>query len=411
MIDSRTLNNIFLEKLYPQSISLSGSTLQYDNNGNIINDNVSGSRNVYAVAKFTGTGFILHNLDKKRWSYIGGNYNIETNTGLQNFYFNTILKDDEVTYVKCSARIENVNSFDGNTATLTNFDSSTHSVFKVFLNGVEISDYTTVNNTITFSNRYNYFNNNLTIFYYLNNQTFSGSATLYFYGAKKSIPSLKDYNEGYILTGTVTRDITNAHQINGANTSGLSAGMYVKINNTTYIITSIIDNTKFTINKNIAEFSATNAYIMPAINLFSVDTDFSLIPNAKWFNSTIRGNKLGIRKLIGGLYTTSLTKWIDNNEDFYNTTYSYPVMINSYKNYINYNDMFRIVCINSNSNELTIGVNGRLSDKSSDNFNTDKRNENLNIEFENKLRVLNFNVFESGIYGSEYYNNIKIIKD
>ncbi len=27
-------------------------------------------------------------------------------------YFNTILKDDEVTYVKCSARIENVNSFD-----------------------------------------------------------------------------------------------------------------------------------------------------------------------------------------------------------------------------------------------------------------------------------------------------------
>jgi len=235
LIDSRTLNNIFLEKLYPQSISLSGSTLQYDNNGNIVNDGVSGSRYVYAVTNFSGTGFIIHSLDKKRWSYIGGNYNIETNTGLQNFYFNTILKDDEVMYVKCSAKIENINSFNGNTVILANFNSSTHNVFKVFLNGTETSDYTLNNNIITFNSRYNYFNNNMTIVYYLKNQTFTGSATLLFYGAKKSIPSALDYMNGYSMSGSVTRDSTNTFRINGANTAGLSVGMYVKIKDKIYI--------------------------------------------------------------------------------------------------------------------------------------------------------------------------------
>ena len=140
--------------------------------------------------------------------------------GLQNFYFNTILKDDEVTYVKCSARIENVNSFDGNTTLLTNFNSGSHTMFKVFINGVETTDYTTSGNQITFNSRYNYFNNNITVVYYLNNQTFTGSATLLFYGVNKSIPSALDYMNGYSMSGSVTRDSTNTFRINGANTSG-----------------------------------------------------------------------------------------------------------------------------------------------------------------------------------------------
>jgi len=411
LIDSRTLNNIFLEKLYPQSISLSGSTLQYDNNGNIINDNVSGSRNIYAVTNFSGTGFIIHSLDKKRWSYIGGNYNIETNTGLQNFYFNTILKDDEVMYVKCSARLENINSFDGNTATLTNFNSNTHAMFKVFINGAETSDYTLNENVITFNSKYNYFNNNITVVYYLKNQTFTGSATLLFYGVNKSIPSALDYMNGYSMSGSVTRDSTNTFRINGANTAGLSVGMYVKIKDKIYTVTSIINSVSFTINESLSTFASTTAYIMPALNLLSVDTDFSLIPNAKWFNSSIRGNKLGVRKLIGGLYTTSLTKWIDGDDSFYKTAYNYPIMSNSYKEYINYNDKFRIVCINSKTNEMTMAINARLSDKSSDNFNTDKRTETLNIEFESKVKIINFNAYGNGYYGESYYGGIKIIKD
>ena len=142
-----------------------------------------------------------------------------------------------------------------------------------------------------------------------------------------------------------------------------------------------------------------------------MDTDFSLVPNAKWFNSSIRGNKLGVRKLIGGLYTASLTKWIDGDDSFYKTAYNYPIMSNSYREYINYNDKFRIVCINSKTNEMTMAINARLSDKSSDNFNTDKRTETLNIEFESKVKIINFNAYGNGYYGESYYGGIKIIKD
>jgi hypothetical protein len=58
-----------------------------------------------------------------------------------------------------------------------------------------------------------------------------------------------------------------------------------------------------------------------------------------------------------------------------------------------------------------MAINARLSDKSSDNFNTDKRTETLNIEFESKVKIINFNAYGNGYYGESYYGGIKITKD
>ena len=288
-------------------------------------------------------------------------------------------------------------------------------MFEVCINGLKTPNYTISGNVITFTNSYewNLFNNNLTVVYYTINQAFTGSCKLYFKGAQKTIPMITDYSDGYSISGTVARDGTNFFQLNGSGTTftKLKVGMYVRIDTNVYYITSITSDTVMTVSEIMTtSFSGKTLYVMAGINLMSVDTDYSFTPSSTYLTSLISGYNVPNKRLMNTTNSISLPKWIDANNQYYKDTYDYPVMNNSYMDYITPNMNFRIVVINKASLELTMAQNARLSDKSTLSFNTDKTVETMNIEFTHRVRISNYTYYGQGYYGENNYG-LKITKE
>ena len=418
MIENRCLNDIWLEPLYEQNTSLAintNGTLLYDSNNNPLNDSISGGRQIYKCDTFVGTGLLIHT--SKQWSLIKGDFNIETETGIQNYYNSFVIPDSEIVNYKIEARIVNIKSFDGSyTALSSPYDSSQYSIFKVFLNSKEVTDYYTNGSIVGFNSGYNAFGNNLTVIYYRKNQTITTqTCKLYFKNAISSVPSWDSYNNGIRLSGTVTKHPTNSCQFVGSGTTfttKLKEGYIINVYDTLYKVVNIINNTNIIVDSIIPTIPSSSVYLYTAYNLLSVDNDFSFTPSSNFYQKNIVGSKLGIRKYLSTNQTTQLTKWVDNDPLNY-TLYSFPVMYDKILNYINKDSKFRLVAINRVTKEMTILTNARLSEKSTLSYGSDKNTESLNIEYEQKITIIDYNETfgdTSKTYGIGYFGGIKILR-
>ena len=403
MIENRQLLNIWLEPFLEQSINLiendSGSLL-IDTNGNALNDNVSGGKQVYRVDGFEGGGILFYT--SKSWSLITGDFNIGNKTNIGNYYNALIIPDNEIVNYKIGARLETIDSFDGNSVVLSApYDEATHTIYKVILNGKIVTDWTSTDDIIKLNRGYRPFGNNLVVVYYTNSQTHTDEAcNLYFKGAIKSIPEYTDFN-GIQLTGTVSNDSTNELLLVGTGTlfkAELKKGYMIKVDSVKYKVQQVLSNTLALLDKALHTFSSENIYLNPAYNLLAVDSDMSLNSSSTFYSKSIAGSKLGNKKYLSTANTTQLSKWVDGDYEAYEI-YPYPVMHDRANNYINTSTRFRIIFVNKSNTEMIILTNARLSDKIGININTDKTVENLSIEYEDKITILNIN------------GEIKIVKD
>ena len=417
MVENKQQLNIFLEPLletYARINSTSHGILNTDIIGNSLADSVSGSRFLNKVDGFVGNGIILYT--SKSWTLITGNYDMENQTGLSNYYNSFIIPDNEQVSYKINARIQTIESFDGSSVALnTPFNINTYAIFKVILNGKEVYDYYAIDNVIGFNSGAKMFGNNLVVVYYRNSTpTSSHSCNLYFKQAINTIPSATDYT-GIQLSGTVS-STTNRFTLIGIGTNfltSLKADYMINVDNTIYKVVEVVSNTNITVNKIVLTITGKSIYLTPAYSIPCIDTDYSLTNNSTFYERKIKGSKLGVRKSISSMGTIQLTKWIDLDDSLYSIC-GYPVMNNRSINYINENSRFRIVLINQITKEMIILVNARLSDKIPFSIASDKNTETLNIEYEKKVFITNY----GGIYGDEnetfgegWFGGIKILKD
>lgn len=417
MLENRQLLNVWLEPLLEQSANLvvnDSGKLLVDTNGNYLNDNISGGKQVYRVDGFNGDGILFYT--SKTWSLVTGDFNIGNKTNIQNYYNALIIPDNEIVNYKIGAVLETINSFDGNSVTLASpYTSTSHTIFKVILNGKVVTDWYSSTNIISFNSGYRPFGNNLVVVYYKNNQTHNGeTCNLYFKSAIKSIPSYLDF-QGIQLTGTVANHSTNKFMIVGTSTNfktELKKNYMVKIDNNKYKVLQVLGDTFAILDKVLPTFSGEAIYLNPAYNLLSVDSDISLNPSSTFYSKNIVGSKLGTKKYLSTNNTTQLSKWVDGDSEAYEI-YPYPVMHDRVNNYINTATRFRVIFINKANTEMIILTNARLTDKVNMNINTDKTVENLNIEYEDKITILNYNeIFgNDNIYGEGYFGGLKILKD
>ena len=417
MIENRQQSSIFLEPMLETSIDLitniSGKLL-IDNNGNYLNDRVSGEKQIYRVDSFVGNGLLLYT--SNAWSIITGDYNIGNQTGMENYYNTFTIPDDEIVNYKINAYLETIDSFDGNSTALASpYNYSLYTVYKVILNGKYVTDWYSSGNIINFNTGYKPFGNDLVVVYYKKDQTITTEACkLYFKSVIKSIPSSLDF-EGIKLTGTVSSHSINKLMLVGNSTlfkTELKKDYMIRVGENKYKVVKVLGDTIIIVDKVVEDLINYDIYVTPAYNLLSVDTDLSINPSSTFYSKNIIGSKLGTRKYLSTNNTTVLTKWIDNNlENF--EWYNYPVMHDRVQNYINTSSLFRICFINKATTEMTMLINARLSEKPSLAFNTDKNIENLNIEFEDKITILNYDKLfgNTDIYGEGYFGGIKILKD
>ncbi len=419
MIESRIQADIFLEPLQLTKATINSTihgSLNYDSNNNLLKDNISGARQILKVDGFTGNGIILYT--SKTWTIITGEYDIEAKTGMENYYNSLIVPDSEPLEYKINAKIQTIDSFDGSSVALnTPFNINLYTPFKVILNNKEVTDYYAIDNVIGFNSGYRPFGNSLVVVYYrTSTPTSNHTCNLYFKQAIKTIPSWTDFELGTKLTGKVSRHSTNHFKVVGSGTNfltSLKSDYTIKINNIIYTVAEVIDNTNILINTLLPPFSNQDIYITPAYKLLSVDTDYQLSNNSTFYERTIKGSKLGVRKFLSTKGNTQFTKWVELDDSLY-ADCGYPVMSNRTLNYINKDSNFRIILINRVTREMIILVNARLSDIVPLSVGTDKNAETLNIEFEKKVFLTNYGgIFGDAneVFGEGWFGGIKILKD
>lgn len=159
-----------------------GKLIQNYINQNIVN-NYMGTRKI--VKGNINNSILLYNSNE--WVYYPTSFDYDTNSNTSGIVGKLSLRDYEDTYYKVNPVLYRT-SFTGSTILISGFNSSTHSIFKVFRNGQEVTNYTVNSNGITFSNS-NVFSNFCEVIYYPTTQDLSGkSFELYYYtvGVKAS---------------------------------------------------------------------------------------------------------------------------------------------------------------------------------------------------------------------------------
>lgn len=418
MIENRQILDIFLEPLllqYARINTTNHGTLNFDINGNFLNDLVSGGRCITKVDGFIGNGILLYT--SKSWTIITGDYDVESKIGMQNYYNSFIIPDDETINYKINARVQTIDSFDGSsTALSTPFNINTYAIFKVILNGKEVTDFYAIDNIIGFNTGYNAFGNNLVVIYYRNIlPTTSHSCNLYFKQAIKTVPSWTDFS-GIKLSGKVSNDVSNSFKIIGSGTNFLTSlkkGYMIRIYGSIYKVQEVVDNSTIFIDEIVPTFTLKDIYLIPAYYIPSVDSDYSLTSNTSFYQKTIRGSNTGIRKQLTSSGSIQLIKWIDLDDSLFSNC-DYPYMSNRIINYIDKNSRFRLILINRVTKEMIILSNARLSEKIPMGIASDKNIETLNIEYDKKIILSNSDsIFGSPteIFGEGLFGGIKILKD
>jgi hypothetical protein len=139
--------------------------------GGLIVDNISGTRKFNKIT-ILNTNLLLFNA--KEWVLYTNSVDFVLKTNINKVYGKLNLRDDIPTYYRIGAS-RFYTTFTGNSIVISGFNSSTHTIFKVYKNGKETTDYTVNSTGITF-NTSNVFTNYCEIIYYTNTQSLSGKS-------------------------------------------------------------------------------------------------------------------------------------------------------------------------------------------------------------------------------------------
>ena len=149
--------------------------------GGLIVDNISGTRKFNKIT-ILNTNLLLFNTQE--WVLYTGSVNFVSKTNTNKVYGKLSLKDNEPTYYKIGAN-RFYTGFTGNSIIISGFNSLTHTIFKVYRNGKETTDYIVNSNGITF-NTSNVFTNYCEIIYYTNSQSLSGKSCILDYNRREN---------------------------------------------------------------------------------------------------------------------------------------------------------------------------------------------------------------------------------
>lgn len=167
--------------------------------GGLIVDNISGTRKFNKIT-ILNTNLLLFNA--KEWVLYTDSVDFVLKTNINKVYGKLSLRDDIPTYYKVGTS-RFYTTFTGNSIVISGFNSSTHTIFKVYRNGKETTDYTTNSTGIIF-NTSNVFTNYCEIIYYTNSQSLTGKSCTIKYN--KALPMTnvfkmdlvsEDYNLNY----------------------------------------------------------------------------------------------------------------------------------------------------------------------------------------------------------------------
>lgn len=149
--------------------------------GGLIVDNISGIRRFNKIT-ILNTNLLLFN--QKEWVLYTASVDFILKTNINKVYGKLSLRDDIPTYYKIDANRFYTN-FTGNSIVVSGFNSSTHTIFKVYRNGKETTDYTVNSTGITF-NTSNVFTNYCEIIYYTNSQDLTGKSCTINYNRREN---------------------------------------------------------------------------------------------------------------------------------------------------------------------------------------------------------------------------------
>ena len=149
--------------------------------GGLIVDNISGTRKFNKIT-ILNTNLLLFN--EKEWVLCTNSVDFVLKTNTNKVYGKLSLRDDIPTYYKIGAS-RFYSYFTGNSIVISGFNSSTHTIFKVYRNGKETTNYTVNSNGITF-NTANVFTNYCEIIYYNTSQSLSGISCSLNYNRRES---------------------------------------------------------------------------------------------------------------------------------------------------------------------------------------------------------------------------------
>ena len=154
-----------------------GGILTTNSKGNLIKDNKNGTRKI-TKGLIQGDSLLLHN--SKEFVIYPMSFDYDTELNISKIIGKLNIKDNEDIYYKVGVSIFRT-QFIGSSVTITGFNSSTHTIFKVFRNGLPTSSYTIGINGITFGDE-NFYTNNCEIIYYTTTQNLTGKFFELYYG-------------------------------------------------------------------------------------------------------------------------------------------------------------------------------------------------------------------------------------
>ncbi len=403
MTDNRFSTRLLVENYGMSKIIITdeinnNGILETDERGNILNgdlvENIQIIKTSPSIGMQSGEGVLLYN--DTEWLHWDNSTTFNFNDGS---FGKTISLSKEPIKYKINARQESY-TFDGNSIVMDNtpypdsfFTDTLYTIFKVYLNGKETTEYTiSTNTTITFTDSYEYntFNNTIDIVYYRTSQTITASieSEMYVY-----LPNKVDTG------GIFTLDI------DGFNISSTSAmvpyggsDLLDLIDNTNGVPnnkTFVVYEDSVSIVKKLYSSSMKLEYslgvnITPVtlrfttFNILGTIGDYSISESKENKSYYGRNNKIGTHKLLNSKNTITFTSW--NQKDVIPVMDKLPVLSDNFEEFMTNNKLMRVVEYKENTEEIIYYNRCKVISGISKNRNMSNE-DNITLNYESKIVI------------------------
>jgi len=423
LLEASIDSQYFMENYEETTITITstengGGVLETDVLGNYLNSGLIGLQSVYKCTKFTGITsnryILFHNSDDEMLGMIKGTYNKQTGdiSGIKN---NFSIKGQDLIYYKINASIEN-QEFNGNTVEFDTLGIET--IFKVYLNGDEVTAYSRSDGTIIFdSGVANSFGNQAFVIFYPQLQTVIGvDIKLFYYSPYKHEVTLNDeLLLGYQLAGTVSvTSETNVITTTSDLSSVLSEYDYIRIGTEVRQVLQI-NVTPLTIKVDAIfeeSYSGEDIYYIPYILFANIESPTEN-PTSQFYEFNTPGVKLPVKIKQSVSNAFAFNYFVDEDMEV-NTCGIYRYATDEFDAHVPENNRFRIIRAyyeNDDIDKFIYLTNCRKLDPSKyTKGNYDKYD--ASVEFEDKLTLkmnLNWSTTD-GILGAGGAGNYRLIR-
>ena len=344
---------------------------------------------------------------------IKGTYD-KTTGDYANVKNNFSIKDQDLIYYKINVSVEN-QEFSGNTVT---FDTlGTETIFKMYLNGDEVSAYSRTSNTVIFdSGTTNSFGNQAYVVFHPQTQTVGGSVDIKLYydtPYHHEVTLNSELKLGYQLSGTaLTTSGTNVITTTSDLSSVLSEYDYIRIGTEVKQVLQVNVATLKVDTVFEESYSTEDIYFLPYILFANIESPTES-PTAQFYEFKTKGVKLPVKIKEAVSNTFSFNYFIDEDMEV-EECQIYRYATDEFDAYLPENNKFRLIRAyyeNDDIDKFIYLTNCRKLDPSKytkGNYDT----YDANIEFEDKL-TLKMNLGWSttdGILGSGGAGNFRLIR-